>query len=107
MEHGIDGSRGSNSRGGGHDGGRAQEGRGRRPDLSTFFSILDLVNTDGEPARPQHNTNAVPLPADVSAAFRTLANSLLAMREYNRGRDPMATSPGAGMHNRAGPTRHC
>ncbi|EME89365.1 uncharacterized protein MYCFIDRAFT_62991 [Pseudocercospora fijiensis CIRAD86] len=54
-----------------------QEAR-RRPDLSTFFSTLDVVDTSGS-RRPQ-NANSLPLPQDVSAAFRTLANAFSMMR---------------------------
>ncbi|KXT04666.1 hypothetical protein AC578_2125 [Pseudocercospora eumusae] len=50
----------------------------RRPDLSTFFSTLDLVDTSG--SRQPRNANSLPLPQDVSAAFRTLANAFSIMR---------------------------
>nr|POE64962.1 hypothetical protein CFP56_65920 [Quercus suber] len=50
----------------------------RRPDLSTFFSTLDLVDTSG--SRQPQNANALPLPRDVSAAFRNLANAFDMMR---------------------------
>ena len=53
-------------------------GKPRRPDLSTFFSTLDLVDTSGE-RTPQNNANAVPEPANVAAAHRTLANAFLVM----------------------------
>lgn len=42
-----------------------------RPDLSTFFSALNAVSTD--PATT--NTATEPLPRDVSAVFRLLANN--------------------------------
>ncbi|KAI9651470.1 MAG: hypothetical protein M1831_000973 [Alyxoria varia] len=47
----------------------------RRPDLSTFFSTLELINTSGSSDRSHNNAHAEPMPADVSAAFRQLANS--------------------------------
>jgi hypothetical protein len=52
----------------------------RRPDLSTFFSTLELVDTSGEHT-PHHNVNALPEPASVAAAHRTLANAFLAMSQ--------------------------
>lgn len=54
--------------------------RPRRPDLSTFFATLDLIDTSGE-TRTHHNANAVPIPGDVSAAFRTLADAFERMRQ--------------------------
>ena len=53
--------------------------RSRRPDLSTFFSTLELVDTSGEHTE-RINTYALPQPGDVAAAFRTLANAFLVMR---------------------------
>ena len=50
----------------------------RRPDLSTFFSTLDLVDTSGD--RQPQNANSLPLPRDISAAFRNLANAFEMMR---------------------------
>nr|POF17841.1 hypothetical protein CFP56_13253 [Quercus suber] len=50
----------------------------RRPDLSTFFSTLDLVDTSG--SRQPQNANALPLPRDISAAFRNLANAFEMLR---------------------------
>ncbi|CAK3955439.1 RING finger [Lecanosticta acicola] len=55
-----------------------QEPPRRRPDLSTFFSTLDLVDTSGN--RQPQNANSLPLPQDISAAFRTLANAFEMMR---------------------------
>ncbi|KAF2706261.1 hypothetical protein K504DRAFT_471065 [Pleomassaria siparia CBS 279.74] len=51
----------------------------RRPDLSTFFSTLELVDTSD----PQEHTNenALPQPENMSAAFRLLANALEVMRD--------------------------
>ncbi|KAL5114179.1 hypothetical protein ACEQ8H_007927 [Pleosporales sp. CAS-2024a] len=50
----------------------------RRPDLSTFFSQLELVDTSD----PQAHTNAhaVPQPENMAAAFRLLANAFDMMR---------------------------
>lgn len=56
--------------------------RPRRPDLSTFFSTLELVDTSNT-----QNSNAVPVPGDVSAAFRTLAGAFERMRQDNGGGD--------------------
>lgn len=55
-----------------------QEPAPRRPDLSTFFSALDQVDTSGS-RRPQ-NANSIPLPTDISAAYRLLANAFDMMR---------------------------
>ncbi|MCJ1369510.1 hypothetical protein MMC20_000721 [Loxospora ochrophaea] len=50
--------------------------RPRRPDLSTFFSTLSTIDTS-----TTTNTHALPIPADVSAAFRTLAEAFERMRQ--------------------------
>lgn len=50
----------------------------RRPDLSTFFSQLELVDTSDP--QTHTNTNAVPQPENMSAAFRLLANAFEMMR---------------------------
>ncbi|MCJ1484802.1 hypothetical protein MMC06_004975 [Schaereria dolodes] len=50
--------------------------RPRRPDLSTFFSTLELVDTSNT-----ENQHAVPIPGDISAAFRTLADAFERMRQ--------------------------
>lgn len=50
----------------------------RRPDLSTFFTTLDLVDTSG--SRQPQNLHSRPLPRDISAAFRNLANAFEHMR---------------------------
>lgn len=50
----------------------------RRPDLSTFFTTLDLVDTTG--SRQPQNAHALPLPRDISAAFRNLANAFSMMQ---------------------------
>ncbi|KAF1823610.1 uncharacterized protein K489DRAFT_394158 [Dissoconium aciculare CBS 342.82] len=49
----------------------------RRPDLATFFSTLELVDTSGN--RQPQNINSVPLPQDISAAYRNLANAFNTM----------------------------
>ncbi|KAL1986010.1 hypothetical protein VTN96DRAFT_7145 [Rasamsonia emersonii] len=55
--------------------------RPRRPDLSTFFATLSQITPNpGETRTRQH---AVPVPADVSAAFRTLAEAFDIMRREN------------------------
>ncbi len=48
----------------------------RRPDLSTFFSTLELIDTTNT-----SNSHAVPTPGDLSAAFRTLADAYNMMRQ--------------------------
>ncbi|OSS50991.1 hypothetical protein B5807_04602 [Epicoccum nigrum] len=50
----------------------------RRPDLSTFFSTLELVDTSD----PQAHTNAhaLPQPENMAAAYRLLANAFEMMR---------------------------
>jgi hypothetical protein len=57
----------------------------RRPDLSTFFSTLELVDTSD--AQTHNNVHAVPQPADIVAAYRSLANAFEVMRG-DRGRIP-------------------
>ncbi|KAF2690007.1 hypothetical protein K458DRAFT_439121 [Lentithecium fluviatile CBS 122367] len=54
----------------------------RRPDLSTFFSTLELVDTSDSQAH--HNAHAVPQPENVAAVHRVLANAF----EMMRGRAP-------------------
>lgn len=54
----------------------------RRPDLSTFFSTLELVDTSD--SQTHHNAHATPQPENVAAAFRLLANAF----EMMRGRAP-------------------
>ncbi len=56
--------------------------RPRRPDLSTFFSALEHVDTSGE-QRPHHNNHSIPSPGDISAVFRTLAEALDVTRQGN------------------------
>ncbi|KAL9082490.1 MAG: hypothetical protein Q9159_006376 [Coniocarpon cinnabarinum] len=51
----------------------------RRPDLSTFFSTLELIDTAGSSDRSHNNQNALPIPSNVSAAYRQLANSYQVM----------------------------
>ncbi|KAH0270638.1 hypothetical protein KCU84_g20305, partial [Aureobasidium melanogenum] len=55
----------------------------RRPDLSTFFTTLDLVDTSGD--RHPQNAHSLPLPGDVSAAFRSLANAFSMMQGGGHG----------------------
>jgi len=59
--------------------------RPRRPDLSTFFSTL----TEITPKSPSNRTreHAVPVPGDVSAAFRSLAEAFNIMRRDNEGEE--------------------
>ena len=48
----------------------------RRPDLSTFFSTLELIDTSNT-----NNSHAVPTPGDLAAAFRSLADAYHMMRQ--------------------------
>jgi len=57
--------------------------RPRRPDLSTFFATLSEITPN--PAETRTRPHAVPVPADVSAAFRTLAEALNVIRRDNEG----------------------
>ncbi|KAL8650685.1 MAG: hypothetical protein Q9210_003678 [Variospora velana] len=52
----------------------------RRPDLSTFFSNLELVNTSNT-----QNSNATPMPADMRAVFITLSDAFRSMRQDGGG----------------------
>ncbi|KAL8930736.1 MAG: hypothetical protein Q9208_000277 [Pyrenodesmia sp. 3 TL-2023] len=52
----------------------------RRPDLSTFFSNLELVNTSDT-----QNVNATPMPADMRAVFITLSDAFRTMRRDGGG----------------------
>ncbi|KAI4188367.1 MAG: hypothetical protein L6R41_002198 [Letrouitia leprolyta] len=52
----------------------------RRPDLSTFFSNLELVNTSNT-----QNSNAIPMPADMRAVFITLSDAFRSMRQEGGG----------------------
>lgn len=50
----------------------------RRPDLGTFFSTLELVDTSD--AQEHHNVHAQPQPENVAAVHRVLANAFAMMR---------------------------
>jgi len=50
----------------------------RRPDLSTFFSTLSEITPESPSSRTREH--AVPVPGDVSAAFRSLAEAFGVMR---------------------------
>ncbi|KAI9718732.1 MAG: hypothetical protein M1812_003906 [Candelaria pacifica] len=56
--------------------------RPRRPDMSTFMSALEYVDTSGE-QRTHHNNHAIPTPGDISAVFRSLAEALETMLDGN------------------------
>ncbi|KAF2243724.1 hypothetical protein BU26DRAFT_534019 [Trematosphaeria pertusa] len=64
----------------------------RRPDLSTFFSTLELVDTSDPQAH--HNVHAVPQPENITAAFRLLANAFEMMR--GRASDEQGNAQGGG-----------
>ena len=55
--------------------------RPRRPDLSTFFATLSEITPN--PGETRTRPHAVPVPADVSAAFRTLAEAFDVIRRDN------------------------
>ncbi|KAF2642627.1 hypothetical protein P280DRAFT_395665 [Massarina eburnea CBS 473.64] len=50
----------------------------RRPDLASFFSTLELVDTSNP--EDHHNAHAQPQPENTAAAFRLLANAFEMMR---------------------------
>ena len=52
------------------------QGPPRRPDLSTFFTTLSEISTQPDRVRE----HAVPVPGDVSAAYRSLAEAFEVMR---------------------------
>ncbi|KAL8742865.1 MAG: hypothetical protein Q9190_004728, partial [Brigantiaea leucoxantha] len=54
--------------------------RVHRPDLSTFFSTLDLVST-----ADTQNAHATPMPADMRAVFLTLSDAFRSMRNESGG----------------------
>ena len=56
----------------------------RRPDLSTFFSTLEHVDTTST-----SNEHSLPIPSDVSAAFRSLGEAFQHMRMYRSGEGPL------------------
>lgn len=60
----------------------------RRPDLSTFFATLNELSP--YPGEQRTRPHAVPVPGDVSAAFRSLAEAFDVMR---RGVDSDAALP--------------
>lgn len=54
------------------------QSRPRRPDLSTFFATLSEITPN--PTETRTREHAVPVPGDVSAAFRSLAEAFDFMR---------------------------
>lgn len=59
--------------------------RPHRPDLSTFFATLSEITPS--PAETRTRQHAVPVPSDVSAAYRTLAEAFDYMRQQEGGSD--------------------
>lgn len=57
----------------------------RRPDLSTFFSTLELIDTSDE--QGHYNVHALPQPDNMAAAYRLLANAFEMMRGGNSGQE--------------------
>jgi len=72
-----------------------QSGPQRRPDLSTFFSTLSEITA--EPTRTREH--AVPIPGDVSAAFRSLAEAFGVMRHDGEGGELLDSMIDALMQN--------
>lgn len=69
--------------------------RSHRPDLSTFFATLSEITPN--PAETRTREHAVPVPGDVSAAFRTLAEAFDVMRrDYDIGGAGSATGTSSG-----------
>ncbi|GME56333.1 Zinc finger RING-type protein [Neofusicoccum parvum] len=54
---------------------KSEEAR-RRPDLSTFYSALEQLDTS-DPAHARHNPHAVPTPADVISVFSMYRDAIL------------------------------
>ncbi|ETN39587.1 uncharacterized protein HMPREF1541_05813 [Cyphellophora europaea CBS 101466] len=57
----------------------------RRPDLSSFFSLMSEITPDSPEERTREG--AVPVPGDVSAAFRSLADAFRVMQRDNDNAD--------------------
>ncbi|KAI5310625.1 hypothetical protein KEM55_004469 [Ascosphaera atra] len=57
--------------------------RSRRPDLSSFFATLNEISVPEDRSRP----HAVPMPGDVSAAYRSLAEAFDVMRHAHDGEE--------------------
>ncbi|RMZ83132.1 hypothetical protein DV738_g1244, partial [Chaetothyriales sp. CBS 135597] len=57
----------------------------RRPDLSSFLSLMSEITPNQTQARSREG--AVPVPADVSAAFRSLAEAFQIMQRDNENAD--------------------
>jgi len=68
------------------------EAPSRRPDLSTFFSTLELVDTSDP--QSHHNAHATPQPENVAATFRLLANAFEMMQ--GRAEEDQTQAPGQG-----------
>lgn len=62
-----------------------QSGRTRRPDMSSLYSLIAEIT----PEVPERRTreHAVPVPGDVSAAFRQFADALQTMQRDNENTD--------------------
>lgn len=76
------------------------QNRLRRPDLSTFFATLSEITPN--PAETRTREHAIPVPGDVSAAFRSLAEAFDFMRrEHDVGGAGSATEtiPGGPDHH--------
>ncbi|EXJ91280.1 hypothetical protein A1O1_04390 [Capronia coronata CBS 617.96] len=61
------------------------ETRPRRPDLSSFFSLLSQITPDRPEERAREH--AVPVPGDVSAAFSSLAEAFQLIQRENEHAD--------------------
>ncbi|KAK3074837.1 hypothetical protein LTS18_014151, partial [Coniosporium uncinatum] len=76
---------------------QTQTSQTRRPDMSTFFSTLELVNTSND-HQTHSNQHALPLPENVAAVYRNLANAFEMMRDPSGRSGAPAQSPEDG-HN--------
>ncbi|KAF4543264.1 Zinc finger RING-type protein [Lasiodiplodia theobromae] len=59
----------------------------RRPDLSTFYSALEQLDTS-DAAHARHNPHAHPTPTDVIALFSMFRDALIVMGADQAGGDP-------------------
>lgn len=74
----VEHSTGTNSQTAANQSQSTAQHRPRRPDLSSFFATLNEITPN--PSESRARPDAVPVPGDVSAAFRSLAEALDVMR---------------------------
>ncbi|KAI9859177.1 MAG: hypothetical protein M1824_003863 [Vezdaea acicularis] len=68
-----------------HDIAASQPTRRRRPDLSTYFTALEQVETAGSQDRTHNNANAVPTPPAMAAVYRSLGEAFQVMQTDGEG----------------------